>query len=308
MQAAEPVSSLDGAQRRGRSRRLDARVGGQAHCPARHPHHPRRPLPAADGVYQSRLADGARRHGVASPDRSARPRQVRFLGVPPGHDGRVRFQPAAGGLSMPATWAFASHGAYTSAKSRDHFSFDANSSTTRASRLRPGRCAVTRPGPSASGRWPWRARGRRAAARAGPFSRREHFRNATGTRGHHRAPGRHRLEHRGAETLGDRAHDEDVERLQCSPSASARNPVRKTWRSNPELVICRSSDSRSSPSPTMRKRASGTSRTTRARGRRGAAGPCAPTSAATLPTTGRRSAARTRRARRWPAAGHDDSR
>ena len=36
------------------------------------------------------------------------------------------------------------------------------------------------------------------------------------------------------------------------PSASLRNPVRNTCRSRPRSLICRSSGSRSSPSPTMR--------------------------------------------------------
>ena len=48
LQAAESVSALDGAPRRARSRRLDARVAGAADRAARHARHPRRPLPAAD--------------------------------------------------------------------------------------------------------------------------------------------------------------------------------------------------------------------------------------------------------------------
>ena len=47
LQAAEPVPALDGAPRRRRSGRLDARVAVAAGGAARHAHHPPRPLPAA---------------------------------------------------------------------------------------------------------------------------------------------------------------------------------------------------------------------------------------------------------------------
>ena len=96
LQAAEPVPALDGAPRRARSRRLDARAAGAARRSARHPRHPGRPLPAPDALHQSGLADGAGHHGVAP---AARPRgsgQVRLLDVPPGDDERLRVRAPAG--------------------------------------------------------------------------------------------------------------------------------------------------------------------------------------------------------------------
>ena len=48
LQAPESVSALDGAARRARSRRLDARVAGEADRAARHARDSRGPLPAAD--------------------------------------------------------------------------------------------------------------------------------------------------------------------------------------------------------------------------------------------------------------------
>ncbi len=96
LQAAEPVSALDGAPRRARSRRLDARVAGEADRAARHPRHSRRPLPAADALHEPGLGDGARHHRVAAADRSGRSGQVRLLALPPRHDERLRLQPRAG--------------------------------------------------------------------------------------------------------------------------------------------------------------------------------------------------------------------
>ena len=56
LQAAEPVPALDGAARRARSGRLDARVAGQAHRAARHARDPRRPVPAADALHEPGMA------------------------------------------------------------------------------------------------------------------------------------------------------------------------------------------------------------------------------------------------------------
>ena len=96
LQAAEPVSALDGAARRARSRRLDARVAVEAGRAARHARDSRRPLPAADALYEPGLGDGARHHRVAPADRPARSGPLRLLALPPGHDERLRLQPRAG--------------------------------------------------------------------------------------------------------------------------------------------------------------------------------------------------------------------
>ena len=66
------------------------RVAVAPRHPARHPHHPRRSLPAAHPLHQSRLADGRRHHGDAASRRSRRPRALRLLALPHEHDGRVR--------------------------------------------------------------------------------------------------------------------------------------------------------------------------------------------------------------------------
>ena len=70
VQAPEPVSALDGAQGRAGSRRVDARLAGQAHRAARHARDPRRAVPAPDALHEPGLADGPRHHGVAAPARS----------------------------------------------------------------------------------------------------------------------------------------------------------------------------------------------------------------------------------------------
>ena len=57
LQAAEPVSALDGPPRRARSRRVEARVAGEADRAARHARDSRRPLPAPDRATPAR--DGA---------------------------------------------------------------------------------------------------------------------------------------------------------------------------------------------------------------------------------------------------------
>ena len=74
LQAAEPVSPLDGPPRRARSRRVEAGVAGEADRAARHARDPRRPLPAADRLHEPGVADGARHHGVAADARSGRSR------------------------------------------------------------------------------------------------------------------------------------------------------------------------------------------------------------------------------------------
>ena len=52
VQAAEPVPALDGAPRRARPRRVDARLAGAADRAARHACHSRRPMPAADALHR----------------------------------------------------------------------------------------------------------------------------------------------------------------------------------------------------------------------------------------------------------------
>ena len=96
VQAPQPVSALDGAPRRPRSRRLDARVAGQARRAARHPRHPCRTLPAPDALHEPGLGDGARHHGIPETVRRRRSGPVRLLALPPGHDERLRLQPRAG--------------------------------------------------------------------------------------------------------------------------------------------------------------------------------------------------------------------
>ena len=102
LQAAEPVPAVDGAARRGRSGRLDARVAGAADRAARHARDPPRPLPAADALHQPWLADGGRHHRVAAGARSRRSRALRFLDLPRRHDERLRLRPEAGRLAMSA--------------------------------------------------------------------------------------------------------------------------------------------------------------------------------------------------------------
>ena len=62
LQASQPVPALDGPPRLGGPRRLDERPPGAAGGPARHPHHPCRPLPAADEADQPRMEDGRGDH------------------------------------------------------------------------------------------------------------------------------------------------------------------------------------------------------------------------------------------------------
>ncbi len=117
LQAAEPVSPLDGPPRRARSRRVVARAGGPPRCSARHPRHPRGPVSAFDAIRESGLGDGARHHGVAAPPGSGRSREIRLLTVPPGHDERLRLQSPAERCAVSAAWVVPATRSYTAAVS-----------------------------------------------------------------------------------------------------------------------------------------------------------------------------------------------
>ena len=66
LQAAESLSALDGAARRGRSRRLDARRAGAAGRAARHAHDPAGPVPAADALPRPGWRMASRHHRLAA--------------------------------------------------------------------------------------------------------------------------------------------------------------------------------------------------------------------------------------------------
>ena len=102
LQAAEPVPALDGAARRRRSRRVDARRAVAAGRAARHARDPAGPVPAADALPLRRVAHGRRHHGVAAGHRSRRSRPVRLLDLPRRHDGELRLRDEAGGHAVPA--------------------------------------------------------------------------------------------------------------------------------------------------------------------------------------------------------------
>ena len=104
LQEAEPVSPVDGPQRRCGFRDLEERARGQACRAPRHARHSCRAVPAPDSLYEPRLEDGGRHHGVASRTGCGRSGEIRFLVVPPRHGGSVRVQPRAGGFDVPAPW------------------------------------------------------------------------------------------------------------------------------------------------------------------------------------------------------------
>ena len=103
LQAAQPVSALDGSPRRDRPRRVAVAAAVAADRAARHARHPARPVPAADAPRQPGLEDGRRtsrrRCGRIDP---AGPGALRLLAVPRRHDERVRLQPRAARLAVPA--------------------------------------------------------------------------------------------------------------------------------------------------------------------------------------------------------------
>jgi hypothetical protein len=105
----------------------------------------------------------------------------------------------------------------------------------------------------------------------------------------------HRVEQRRAQPLGDRAHHEDVEGLEqrqhVGPEAGEQHVLLEVQVL--DLLLERR---RSSPSPAMTNRASGTSRTTRAAASTRCRCPLCGTSAPMLPTTGACAAARAPRA------------
>src|SRR5262249_31810120 len=105
LQAPEPVPAMDGAPRRGGSRRVDVDSSRQADCAARHPRDPSRALPAAHDLHVARLAHGGRHHRLAARDRSRGSRAVRLLALPRRHDERLRLRPPAGSGAMSVTRA-----------------------------------------------------------------------------------------------------------------------------------------------------------------------------------------------------------
>ena len=299
LQAAESVPAVDGAARRAGPRRLAPRVARQADRAARHARDPRRPLPAPHDLHQPRLAHGARHHGVAAPARSGRSGQVRLLALPPRDDERVRVQPRAGGLSVSATWGLPATRAYTAAVSATIRS-TVKRSCTRASPASP----IRRRSPAS-----FSAR-TIASASAVVIARRheqavhavlDDLRNAAGRGRDDRPRAGHRVEQRGAEPFGHRAHREQIEALDAAEHVGAEPGQQHVLLADG----ARGPASRGARAARLRRGSRSARRASAGRPdappRSGSAAPCAAPAPRRCRRPARRAAGRTPRARSPPA-------
>src|SRR5690606_27321485 len=94
--------AVDGPSGRCRSGRMDACPCVEADRAARHAHDSRRPVSAPHASCVAQLGDGRRHHRRPPGHRPERPRPVRFLTLPPEHDGRMRISGEAGQHTMSA--------------------------------------------------------------------------------------------------------------------------------------------------------------------------------------------------------------
>ena len=245
-----------------------------------------RPVPAPHRPVPRPAGGWPRHHGVAAPARPGGSGQVRLRAVPPGDDGRVRVQASVPGLRAVRCAGSAGHARVDGERLGDHpldgeFGPDARQAGRAQALAQVG--VVQQPYDRVGHR-----ACDRAAARAGrsprPRRPRECRRPRVATIG--RAHG-HRVEQRRAETLGDRAHHEEIEALEQREHVGAEAGQQHvllevvlacTWRLERARAARLRRGSRSArPGPA---------------GRRGAAAsircfcPLCGTSAATLPTTG----------------------
>jgi hypothetical protein len=90
VQAAQPVSPVDGPPRSSRPRPVDAGPARAVDGAAGHAHHPSRAVPSLDDAEKSRVAHGGGHYRVAPSARSGGSDPLRLFDLPPWHDERLR--------------------------------------------------------------------------------------------------------------------------------------------------------------------------------------------------------------------------